>query len=139
MVVRGLIKSYKESTETITMTFNGTGAASTVDVDVLFTKVGRQVTMTIPAFNGTSRTTSTFLSGPIPTAYLPASPAIQIKRGFYMRNNGALDTTSIGAIEIRTVGDLYIYRDLPVGSNAFTNTTSCGLEYGASITYTAAE
>ena len=111
-----LAKDYEEATATLTatgLTTSPTGIAT-------FVRVGKQVTMEIPNFSGTSNATTFTLTG-IPTNMRPtASRTIFVRT----QDNGSAVVVARGIIN--SAGVLALYKDVD-GTAAFTasGTKSC--------------
>jgi hypothetical protein len=122
---------YKELDHTTTWTWDGTGSPGTSGSTVSkLTRVGRVVTMTLPALTATTGTTSRKLSS---NTDLPAWATQSIATGLAIPievSDGS--TQSGGVIVFESNGNIYIEK---LDQVAFTNTTSCGLASGATVTY----
>ena len=98
------------------------------------TKIGNQVTLTLPAVTGTAAGTNVnfVLGETIPAAYRPSADL-----GFYclaVKNNGA-SSVAPGFALVRSDGIIIIYRDTS-GIAVWTTGTSVGLEYPIGVSWT---
>ena len=130
----GLIGYYQEDdTSMAGVTFRGDlGGSNSAGINIKITRIGRVVTIEIPAFATVVPTTNS--TALISNTNLPtwARPAIgkAISCGVY--NSGAYSTTT-GYCYIGPTGRIEFYKDMP--STAWTNSSNCGW-YHTQITYT---
>jgi len=122
-------------TVSTTWTFDGTGSPGTSgSVTLTYQKIGRWVTLNIPAVTATSGTGSTTMTN---NTVLPAAirPAAQQDFAFTnMTNNGTSSGATPGVIRMNAgSGTINIFRDN--AQTAFTNATTCGLRVATTVNY----
>lgn len=93
-------------------------------------KIGREVTLTLPATSGTASATANFEYGvALPAAFCPT---VALAVPCFVKNNGA-DVTTPGMAYITTGGAIRIYRDASAGVD-FTAGATAGLAQGVGFT-----
>jgi len=129
----GLINYYQEDDTTLAAcTFQGNlGGSASASIAIKITRIGRQVTIDIPAGAVVPTTSSIalFSNTNLPTW---ARPSLAKSTTTIVYNNGAFVTTP-GYLYVNTSGRLEFYRDIL--STPYTNSTTCGW-YQMQITYT---
>jgi microcystin-dependent protein len=131
----GLIGYYQEDDTSMVCTFAGNaGGAASASVNIKVTRIGRQVTIDIPAFTAVVPTTNSIAL--ISSVTLPswARPAATKSAVCHVHNNSAWVTTGTGFLFINnSTFKLEFYRDIL--NTAWTNSSNCGW-YHTQITYT---
>lgn len=119
-----VLSVYEEATHATTFGGNGAGSGASSSVNVLFRRVNKQVTMSIPNTGtyGLPAATTTFIgfNTVMPARFRPATGSFQIS---LITNNGSL-LAAYGYSEVTTSGDVRAYRD--VANTAYTNAAFAG-------------
>jgi hypothetical protein len=122
---------YEEKTFTNqAFAFNGTGGASGDTKTITVSKLGKVVTLYVPALTGTSRTTSTELKA---SAFLDSRfrPANDQQFPCVSQENGTVTT---GYLRVETDGSVSVTKT--VTSTAWgTGVASCGLNSGMTVSW----
>lgn len=119
---------YEEGTFTATLT----GVTATVTGTARYIRIGKIVTLFIPALTGTSNTTACTITGAASSIYPARDKRLNVPE---VRNNG---NTYPGAISIATDGviSLQFHATVPGGlTGAFANTNGKGLASDCEISY----
>jgi hypothetical protein len=131
----GLINYYQEDDATLaSCTFQGNlGGSASAAIAIKITRVGRVVTLDIPALITvvpTTSSTSLNANTALPTWARPAATKSALTISY---DNGTYITTVPGQMEVTAAGTIKFYKNL--ASSAYTNSANAGW-YGMQITYT---
>lgn len=109
-----------------------TGAIVTACIWKL-TKIGNQVTLTLPAVQGNGVATTNFTVGlTIPAKFRPAADFVSINAPLI---NNAVNLAAPGAIRVTSAGVISVWLDGTFAGN-FTVTANAGLAYTTSVSWT---
>lgn len=122
-----LLNYFEETTFGATFTQSG-GYSQAVTVKA--TRIGKQVTLEIPAFTATSTANATIVSG---TTDIPARfrPATENRSVAIVSNNGV--STTLGAVWFGTGGQITVNASV-TGASFPNSTANCGLSAGGTTT-----